>query len=167
MISLFSPKNHVPAKIQKEVFRRQLSLTKEYGSPLILHLRNSVEEGIQILEEMGIHPLKRIHFHCWTNTNPSLAFEVLQKFKQSYIGFTRVIKHNSNLKELVKRISMERCLLETDSPYFKDGNPYSLPQDLLHVADIVSQVKNLKLLDVCTMNLKNSQDMYPLAFKNN
>ena len=90
--------------------------------------------------------------------------DIIQKYENCFLGFTNIINRNPDLKELVKQIPLSNIIFETDAPFFKDGHPYSLPQDILKVAKTVSEVKNIPILDACNINLNNCKKMYPNAF---
>ena len=155
-------KNRVPVSIQKDVFRRQIQIVNKFGMPLILHVRDAMSDSLAILEECGLHPLQLIHFHCWMDEDPKIAFSILQKYPHSFLGFTNAVSHHRNhgLQQLVKQLPVDRMLLETDSPYFKCGRPYSMPQDILNVGQSVAHLKNRKLLDICVINVNNCKKLY-------
>ena len=53
--------------LQKEAFIHQINLAKEYGLPIVIHVRNSFDETIEIVEKLNDKNLKGV-FHCFTGT---------------------------------------------------------------------------------------------------
>ncbi|MFN3316847.1 MAG: TatD family hydrolase [Raineya sp.] len=101
---------------QKEAFRIQANWAKEYSLPLIIHCRNSIDETIELVEELQSKekPLFGI-FHCFSG-----SLEQAQKIIDLgfYLGIGGVVTFKkSGLDEVLKHLSLENLVLETDSPY--------------------------------------------------
>lgn len=101
---------------QKEAFKIQANWAKEYSLPLIIHCRNSIDETIELVEELQSKekPLSGI-FHCFSGT-----LEQAQKIIDLgfYLGIGGVVTFKkSGLDEILKHLSLENLVLETDSPY--------------------------------------------------
>ena len=134
--------------------------------PLILHVRDAAMDSLSILEESGINPYHLLHFHCWMEGDPQLVFSILQKYPNAFIGLTNAVGFHKNheLQQLVKLLPAERLVLETDAPFFRAGQSYSVPQNLTLVANTVAQLKNRSLSDICVTNLNNCKSLYPQFF---
>ena len=101
---------------QKEAFRIQANWAKQYNLPLIIHCRNSIDETVQLVEELQSQeqPLSGI-FHCFSG-----SLEQAQKIIDLgfYLGIGGVLTFKkSGLDEVLKQINLENLVLETDSPY--------------------------------------------------
>ena len=76
---------------------------------------------------------------------------------------------NKHLHEVVRKIPLDRILLETDSPYFlprqeptsKSG--MSHPGLVIHVAAQIAQLKNIPIRDVIEANRKNVLEVYGIT----
>ena len=57
--------------------------------------------------------------HCFTNSY-SVIEPLLEAFPNLYVGFTALITYPkaTEARESVRRIPLERIVLETDAPYF-------------------------------------------------
>ena len=86
------------------------------------------------------------------------------------IGVTGLVtfKRASKVHEVIRKIPLDKILLETDSPYFlppeakTKSYPYkfSLPGHVLHVATQVAALKAVNLRVVLEQNLKNVKEIY-------
>lgn len=101
---------------QKEAFRVQALWAKSYQLPLIIHCRNSIDETIELVEELQSKekPLSGI-FHCFSG-NLLQAQRIIEL--GFYLGIGGVVTFKkSGLDEVLKQISLDKLVLETDSPY--------------------------------------------------
>lgn len=103
---------------QIEVFRIFLSLAEEYHLPVVIHSRDAIEDTINVLKEYnnvsGV-------MHCFSGSYET-AMEYIKLGYSLGIGGVLTFK-NSKLFETVKRLPIDRIVLETDSP-FLTPEPY-------------------------------------------
>jgi TatD DNase family protein len=99
--------------LQKEVFIDQIKWAKELKLPLIVHIRESSEDSLELLEEYagemgGV-------LHCYN------ANEVLLKLsdKNFYYGIGGVLtfKNAKKLINVYPNIPEDKLIIETDAPY--------------------------------------------------
>ncbi|XP_043564470.1 putative deoxyribonuclease TATDN2 isoform X1 [Chiloscyllium plagiosum] len=151
---------------QKQVFERQLKLAVALKKPLVIHGRDADED---LFELMKTHVPKdyRIHRHCFTG-----RYEVIEPFLQEFsnlsVGFTALLTYPTAVmaREAVKRIPIERIVVETDAPYFlprgisKRVCCYSHPGLALYTLMEIAKQKVMKLSTVLSIVRKNTQDIY-------
>ena len=103
-----------PREIQKQWLEKQLQLACELDLPVIIHER---EAAFDCFEKIKRFPLRGV-YHCYSGS-AEMANEILKR--GFYISFTGSITFaNANrLREVVKRIPLDRMLIETDSPYLE------------------------------------------------
>ncbi|MCH9659881.1 MAG: TatD family hydrolase [Bacteroidetes bacterium] len=100
--------------IQKEAFRRQIQLAKEYGLPIVIHCRDAFDEIFEVLETERDKSLFGI-FHCFTGTLDQ-AKRVIGFNMKLGIGGVATFK-NGKIDQFLKEVSLEHIVLETDAPY--------------------------------------------------
>lgn len=99
---------------QMEIFDRQLSEATVRDLPVIIHCRNAVDETLEVLSG---HPEARAVFHSFGGSGADVE-RILKTNGKSYFGINGIITFkNSDLREVVRDIPIEKILLETDSPY--------------------------------------------------
>lgn len=102
-------------KEQIHVFAQQIEWALEYNLPVIIHVRDSFRETMQVLEQFRGKGLKGV-FHSFTGTIDQ-AMEIIE-FGGFYIGINGIVTFkNSGLDAVVQQIDPRYLLLETDAPY--------------------------------------------------
>ncbi len=140
---------------QTEVFEQQIDLANELSLPVIVHLRNAVEDGMNILKKLKPKGV----VHCFSGSAET-AKEVISL--GMYIGFTGVLtfKNSKKASKALEVIPMNRLLLETDAPYMAPEPFRGQRCDSTMISEIakkVSVVKNLtpqQVLDTTTENVR-------------
>ena len=97
---------------QKELFIKQLILSKEYNLPVLIHDRDAHADTLEILKEYK--PKGVVHSF---SGSVKMAEELLKL--GLYIGVGGVItsKNARKLPDVVKMLPSDKILLETDAPY--------------------------------------------------
>ena len=100
---------------QIKAFEIQINWAKKYNLPIVIHARDSFDQIFEVLDRLNDEQLRGV-FHCFTG-DLNQAKKVL-----SYGGFKLgvggvVTFKKSGLDEVLKNISLEHLILETDSPY--------------------------------------------------
>ena len=102
-------------KEQEAAFRTQLELADRLSLPVIVHSRESTELIINILKDCRHLSLRGV-FHAYSGS--AETFRELQRLGDWYIGIGGVLTYKkASIAETVRRIPLDRILLETDSPY--------------------------------------------------
>lgn len=98
---------------QKEVFITQCEWAVELDLPISIHTRSAFIEVIECLNSMSKIP-KGI-FHCFTGNKEEADIITALGFK---LGIGGVVTYkNSLLPEVLRQLSLDSLVLETDSPY--------------------------------------------------
>jgi TatD DNase family protein len=100
------------ATTQRDYFRRQLQLAKDFDLPVILHARRAVDEVIATLREVGV---SRGVVHSFSGSYE----QARQLWKMGFcigLGGPITYERARRLREIVSEMPLEFLLLETDSP---------------------------------------------------
>ncbi len=99
---------------QETAFLRQCGWAVEYGLPISIHARESIDELLELLEGIG-NPKLRGVFHCFTG-NLTQARRALDL--GFYLGIGGVVTFkNGGLEAVIRDTDRNRIVLETDAPY--------------------------------------------------
>ena len=132
---------------QKEVFLAQANFAHKHDLPLVIHSRDTHTEMIQALQSLN----RKINgtMHCFAGN-----WEQAQKYLDFglYLGFTGVVtfpakKTNPqaqiDLLEVVKKMPLDRILVETDAPYMapqayrgEQAEPWMVEEVIKKIAEI-------------------------------
>jgi TatD DNase family protein len=161
-IDLYWDKTHF--KEQQEAFRRQITLAKEYGLPIVIHTRSSFDEAFEIVREMHEGTLKGI-FHCFSGTlEQAKQVIALGGFKLGIGGV--VTFKNSGVDKVVEGVSLEHLVLETDAPYLAPV-PYRGKRNesayVRLVAEKVAQIKNIPVEEVARITTENALRLFGIS----
>ena len=105
--------NNSPRDIQREVFRRQLTLANNLNLPVIIHTRDADEDTMTLLRETRA---SRGVLHCFTSGERLADFALQLGFYISFSGIVTFPKAQA-LGAIACRIPLDRILFETDCPY--------------------------------------------------
>jgi TatD DNase family protein len=149
---------------QKEVLLQQLNLAKELNLPVIFHCRFAHQDLIEILKNYELGKLKGV-LHCFTGTL-NQAKEYLEM--GFYFGFNGIIfkkTENLDFNEIIKKIPLEKILIETDCPYLtppgfleKRNNPLGVKL----VAEKISQIKNISFEKLARITTQNAKELFQI-----
>lgn len=155
-----------PKESQIEAFKAQLDLAVKVDLPIIVHNRESNEDVMNIIREYKNTSLKG-QFHCFAGSADD-AKELTSM--GHYISFTGNItfKKMDSLREVLKSVSLDKLLLETDSP-FMTPVPYrgkrNEPSHVLLVAEKVAEVNSVSLEDVSRNTNYNVHRLFGIGEK--
>lgn len=143
---------------QKDLFIKQLRLAKKYNLPVVIHTRDAINDTYNILKEEGIN--KGV-IHCYSS-----SYEMAVKFIDLgfYLGIGGVVTFkNSNLKDIVSKISLKNIILETDSPYLSpDRGKKNEPCNILIIANYLSDLYGVLLDDLSDITTSNVFSLFDL-----
>ena len=100
---------------QRERFRTHIRAAKSCGKPLIIHTRSSAEDTLRIMDEEGAEAVGGV-MHCFTETWETAQAALDLGFHISLSGIV-TFKNALALKDVARRVPLNRLLVETDSPY--------------------------------------------------
>jgi len=99
---------------QIEAFHLQLDLALEYGLPVAVHTRNSMDVTLGIMKGRNDKELRGV-FHCFSGDVAQAEQAVSMGF---YLGIGGVVTYKkSGLADVVAAMPLESMLLETDAPF--------------------------------------------------
>lgn len=101
-------------KRQQESFKWHIELAKKHNKALVIHDRDSHEDVLSVLLEVGA-PEKTI-FHCYSGDLAMAKICVDRGYILSFAG-TLTFKNAPELREAVKIVPADQLLVETDSPF--------------------------------------------------
>lgn len=146
---------------QKEAFISQIEIANKAELPIVIHNRDAYIDTIQILKE---HKVKNQGvFHC-CQLNQELIKEALNI--GFYISFSgNITFKNAKSEECVKLVSLDRFLIETDSPYltpepFRGTRNDSSKVKL--VAQKIAQIHDLPIEEIAKLSYNNANRIFNL-----
>jgi TatD DNase family protein len=153
-----------PRDIQVIVFRRFLVMAAELSLPVIIHDRDAHEQILRILREEKSRQIRGV-LHCFSG-DLEMARECVDLGLYLSVPGTVTFPSNEQLREVVRGISMDRLLLETDCPYLAPiphRGKRNEPAYLRITAEKVAELKGLSLEDVARITTLNAENLFGLG----
>jgi TatD DNase family protein len=152
-----------PKELQHEVFKIQIDLAKELNLPVIIHTRDSQEDTLKILKENNADKTGGI-FHCFSG-DINFARECVDfGFYISFAG-NITFKNAQNLRDAAREISLDKILIETDSPYLTpmpDRGKRNDSSYVQFVAKQIAELKNISLEEVAEQTYNNAMNVFKI-----
>lgn len=157
--------DHSPRDEQRAWFRRHLTLAHEVGLPVEIHLREAHEEGIVLLEEVGV-PAAGCVIHCFTE-GPELAGRFLGLGCHISFAGPVTFKKADALRDAARLVPLDRLLIETDCPFLAP-HPYrgrrNEPAFAVLNAAAVAEAKGIAPAEVATAALTNARTLFGRSY---
>lgn len=106
-------RNLSPRDVQIKAFEAQVELANETGLPIVIHVRESFREVVEVLRRTP--PKAGAVFHSFSlgKNEARVALDL-----GGYISFSGMVTYqNGKLQKTARFVPQDRILIETDSPY--------------------------------------------------
>ena len=149
------------AALQKESFRQHLQLSKSLRKPVVVHTREARADTIEIIKQYGDPAVAGV-LHCFTESW-EMASQALDL--NYYISFSGIVtfKNAAELKEVAKKVPLDRLLIETDSPYLAPvpfRGKKNEPKYVVEVAKCIADLRGLALEEIAEITLNNYNNLF-------
>jgi TatD DNase family protein len=148
---------------QRERFCVHIRAARRSGLPLVVHTRSASQDTIALLQEEGAGAVRGV-FHCFTETQPVADAALEMGF---YISFSGILsfKNAQALRDVALSVPLQRCLIETDSPYLAPV-PYrgktNQPAYVRFVAEHLAALKGCSVQEVARATSDNFEQLFQL-----
>lgn len=145
---------------QKEAFNLQMDWALSLQLPIVIHTRESIQDGIDMVRAKQNGNLQGI-FHCFGGTAEEAKQIIDLGF---YLGIGGVVTFKkSSLPEVLRDISLEHIILETDAPYLAPV-PYRGKRNESSYIPIIgtkiAEIKNCSVEEVAMITTKNAESIF-------
>lgn len=148
---------------QIDALRCHIDLALEYDLPIVLHVRDAMEEIIDVMRDYRETPLRGV-FHSFSGTHDQ--YEQLKKNRDFVFGIGGVVTYKkSQIAEVVVAMDINDIVLETDSPYLTPV-PFRGKRNqssyIQHIAEKIAELKNISLTEVAGITTCNAERIFRL-----
>ena len=146
-------------KEQREALHWQLDYAKERDLPVNIHLRDAMGDFLDILKG---HKGLRGNMHAYSGSYES--FLEIQKLGDWRVGVGGVVTFKkASLAEVVRKVPLERIVLETDAPYLTPV-PYRGRRNessyIPYIAAKVAELKEVSVEEVAEVTTANARELF-------
>lgn len=144
---------------QRRVFRDQMALAEELDLPVIVHDREAHADSLAVVREF---PRVRGVFHCFSGS-AEMARELVTLGWM--ISFTGVLTYQNARRavEAARAVSIDRIMIETDSPYMAPVPHRGERNDSGYVRCVcekLAELKGLSFEECARITLENGKRFY-------
>ncbi len=154
-------RSHAQMEWQRERFRVHIDAARQTGRPLVVHTRSASDDTLAILREQGAGQVTGV-FHCFTETDAVARAALDLGFFISFSGIL-TFKNAADLKEVARFVPIDRCLIETDSPYLAPV-PYrgklNRPALVPYVAHQLAELKTMSVETIAAETSRNFERLF-------
>lgn len=149
---------------QQEALRILLQWAIEFNLPVIMHLRDSFKETLDIFREFPKNAIKGV-FHSFTGSVEE-GKEILDLGEQIFLGINGIVTFkNSGLASTLAELPIERIVLETDAPFLAP-TPHrgkrNEPSYLELISRRIAEVYGLTTRELDEITTKNALKLFSL-----
>jgi TatD DNase family protein len=141
---------------QERSFRWHIELARELSLPLVVHDREAHLQTVEILREYAPFEDKLI-LHCFSG-DLEMARQCIEMGGYISVAGPVTFRNARGLQELVRKLPLDRLLLETDCP-FLSPHPFrgksNYPSRLPIIARAVAELKGVALEEVAERTTAN------------
>jgi len=145
---------------QRERFRRHIRAARATGKPLVIHTRAAADDTLAIMREEGAAEAGGV-MHCFTETWDVAKGALDLGFHISFSGIV-TFKNALELKDVARRVPLDRMLIETDSPYLAPVPHRGKRNQPAFVRFVGEEIARLRGVDVATIAEHTSNNFFRL-----
>jgi TatD DNase family protein len=158
-------RNRSARQNQIEVFTQQLDIAISLDLPVVIHDREAHTETVNTLspfKQTGLHGV----IHCFSG-DYELAKTFINMGYYISIPGTVTFKNAIQTQDVVKRIPLNRLLLETDAPFLTPiphRGKRNEPSYVVHTAQKIAKLRGISFEGVSYQTSKNVCELFNLSF---
>jgi len=144
------------AQAQQQQFVKHMQAAKACRKPVIIHTRDAQRDTLDIIRAEGDPELAGV-LHCFTE-----SWEMAKQAMDMnyYISLSGIVTFNSatELRDVAKKIPLDRLLIETDSPYLAPvpfRGKKNEPKYVAQVAEFIAQLRGVSVQELADITREN------------
>lgn len=156
-------------KNQKEVFVKQLELSRNLNLPVIIHCRQAHDDMYSILKDFKKDNKEQFIdgepwgvMHCFSG-DEDLAWKYFSL--GLFISFTGLITFSKQWDDLIRKMPTDKFMIETDAPYMTP-EPFrgkrNEPVLVSYIAKRIAEIKNLSYERIVELSTNNARRIFKI-----
>ena len=144
---------------QKEIFLSFIEIANEYKVPLLMHVRDCEKKALNIVLEYDDIPY--VIFHCFSGSSKT-ARRIMEK-DNYFMSFSTMLCYSKQHQNLIKNISLDHILTETDSPYLAmTKEERNEPVNVVNAVKKISEIQNEDMETVDRITTNNARKIFKI-----
>jgi len=146
---------------QRERFRVHIRAARASARPLVIHTRSASADTLRLIREEQGGEAGGV-FHCFTETAEVARAALDLGFHISFSGIL-TFKNASDLRDVAAFVPLDRCLIETDSPYLAPmpfRGKVNTPANVPLVARQLAAIKSVPIEEIAAVTSRNFERLF-------
>ncbi len=139
---------------QAKVFLQVIELARSLNLPLVIHSRDTEQKALEMVKDLG-----RVVFHCYSGTLATMKEATDRGF---YISLATVLCRSPQHQVLAKNVSLDRLLVETDSPFLSPRHGRNEPSFVLDSVRLIAKIRGMEPQEIARITSENTRRIYDL-----
>lgn len=153
---------------QRNAFNAQLHIATQVSKPLFLHCRDAHDDFIAMLKPIWSDVAGGV-LHCFTGSDAELDACLDLGLHIGVTGWLCDERRGQLLQQQVKRIPLDKLLIETDAPYLlprdlspKPSSRRNEPKFLAHIANTVASLIGMPVEKLIAQTEANTRRLFAI-----
>ena len=150
--------DHSPRDVQREVFRRFVSIARAVKKPIVIHTRSAGQEALEILEQENARDVGGV-IHCFSEDQAFARRALDLGFDLSFSGIV-TFKTATAIQEVARLAPADRLMVETDAPFLapvpKRGKTCE-PAMVVYTARYIAELRSVSPEDLAQQSAINAR----------
>ncbi|WP_193164357.1 TatD family hydrolase [Microbulbifer hainanensis] len=150
--------------VQQQSFIAHLQAAGRAGLPVIVHTRDAREDTIELIREHGDRERGGV-LHCFTESWEMARAALDLNYYISLSGIV-TFKNAEELRDVARKVPLDRLLVETDSPYLAPvpyrGKP-NIPAYVREVAEFIADLRGMPYEQLAEITTENFYRLFDRA----
>ena len=152
---------HSPRREQRRSLARQLALSRARDLPIVLHCRDAEHDLREVLDAEAPGTLSGV-VHCFTGRYEDARWYIDKGLLVSFTGILTFKKADA-LREVARRLPLDRLMIETDSPYLApvpNRGKRNEPAFVVEVAKALAELHAKTIPEVAEVTSRNAESLF-------
>lgn len=146
--------------LQHESFAMHLQVGKQLGLPVVVHTREARTDTLTLIKEHGSLESSGV-LHCFTE-DWDMAKAALDL--NYYISISGIVtfKNAEQIRDVVRKMPIDRLLIETDSPYLAPVPYRGKPNEPKYVYEVAQYIADMRGMTLSAFGEQTAENFYRL-----
>ena len=137
---------------QAKVFARVIELAKSLDKPLVIHSRDAEQPALEMVKH-----LEKVVFHCYSGSIATMKEAIDRGF---YISLATNICRSPHHQILARNVSLQRLLVETDSPFLSPRGGRNEPSLIIDSVRLIARIRGIEPQEIARITAENTKRIY-------
>lgn len=143
---------------QAKVFRQVIDLAASLNKPLVIHSRDAEQQALDMVKH-----LDKVIFHCYSGTLCTMKEAIDRGF---YISIATNVCRSGHHQILARNVSLDRLLVETDSPFLSPRRGRNEPSFVLDSVRLIARIRGMEPQELARITAENTKRIYNIQSTN-